>query len=179
MLRRTVAARRALARQHSPGGPYHPPEGTETSCTWNDECPALSLKINYLRHTIASHQAWDAANPDPAYPAGRHAIEIADLQRGLANCVQIASVKCRDQPRWVPAPQPSESPEERSERIKHQLYEALPYALAVVVIGIAAACILIEPCGIAVAGALAVVLGAEELALVLAILGIGVEEGAT
>ena len=79
----------------------------------------------------------------------------------------------------MPAPEPRESPEERSERIKHQLYEALPYALAIVVIGIAAACIILEPCGVAVAAALAAVLGAEELALVLAILGIGAAEGAT
>lgn len=166
---RQAVARRTLARQGG-GGPYHPPVGTPMGCQMTDTCPEISLKINYLRHTIQSHQEWDATHPDPAWPGGRHATEIADLQRALANCTAIATAKCTGQPRWVPAPEPRENPEERAERVKAQLYEALPYALAVVVIGLVIACVIIEPCGVAVAAALAAVLGEEALALVLGIL---------
>jgi hypothetical protein len=158
-----------IARQ---GGPYHPPVGTPMACNVNDSCSELSTKINYLRHTIRSHQDWDIANPDPNYPGGRHAAEIADLQRALANCTAIHNQRCTGQPRWIPVPaeQPQENPEQRAERIKQQLYEALPYAVAVVVIGLVVACVLIEPCGVAVAAALAAVLGEEALALVMGIL---------
>lgn len=153
------------------GGPYHPPEGTELSCSMDDSCSALSQKINYLRHTIRRHQEWDAANPDPAYPNGRHALEISDLLRALANCTQIANTKCANQPQWVPAPKTEKTPEQRLEEIKQQLFDALPWAVAIAVIGIVAACIIAEPCGAAVAAALAAVLGAEEVAIVLGILG--------
>jgi hypothetical protein len=139
-------------------------------CTMDDDCSTLSTKINYLRHTIESHQAWDAANPNPAYPGGRHAAEIADLQRALENCKRIANLRCTGQPVWVPAEQPAENPQERLERVKRELYEALPYAVAIVVIAAVAACILAEPCGVAVAGVLAAILGEEALATVLAIL---------
>jgi len=156
------------------GGPYHPPVGTELSCSMDDElddCSSLSRKINYLRHTIRRHQEWDAANPDPAYPNGRHAQEILELLNALANCTQIANTKCANQPQWVPAPKPEETPEQRLEQIKQQLYDALPWAVAIVVIGIVAACIIAEPCGAAVAAALAAVLGEEAIAIVLSILG--------
>lgn len=73
------------------GGPYHPPEGTELSCGMDDDCSSLSQKINYLRHTIRRPQEWDAANPNPAYPNGRHAQEILELLNALANCTQIAN----------------------------------------------------------------------------------------
>jgi hypothetical protein len=169
-LRRAVT-RRTLARQvGGGGGPYHPPVGTPMGCTEADSCSAISTKINYLRHTIRSHQEWDAANPDPRWPGGRHAGEIADLQRALANCTAIATRKCTRQPVWVPAEQPAENPNERTERVKRQLYEALPYAVAVVVVGLVIACVIAEPCGAAVAAALAAVLGEEALAAVIAIL---------
>jgi hypothetical protein len=166
-LREAVQAR-TLARQHTPGGPYHPPAGTPMSCTMNDSCPEISTKINYLRHTIRRHLEWDQANPDPAWPDGRHAAEIADLQRALGNCVLIASTKCRNQPEWVPVP--VESPDERTERVKRQLYEALPWAVAVVVIGLVVACVIAEPCGAVVLAAVAAVAGEEALATVIAIL---------
>ena len=160
-----------VSRQHLPGGPYHPPEGTELACSMDDDCSSLSTKINYLRHTIRRHQEWDAANPDPRYPGGRHAIEIADLIRALENCTRIANTKCTNQPEWVPAEQPQEDPQARRERVERQLYEALPWAVAVIVIGLVIACVVVEPCGAAVLAALAAALGAEELAIVLGILG--------
>ena len=46
-LARAVAGRRVVARQHQPGGPYHPPAGTEMRCTMDDDCSTLSTKINY------------------------------------------------------------------------------------------------------------------------------------
>ena len=95
-----------LQRQHDPGGPYHPPEGTELSCTSSDTCSQLSLKINYLRHTIRRHQEWDAANPMPQYPNGRHSQEIAELQNALATCIGH-TVRCRNQPVIIPVPDPA------------------------------------------------------------------------
>lgn len=168
---RQALTRRSLARQVG-GGPYHPPVGTPMACTEADSCSAISTKINYLRHTIRKHQEWDAANPDPRWPGGRHAGEIADLQRALANCTAIASRRCRGQPQWIPVPDPVpvEDPEERAERVKRQLFEALPYALAIVVVGLVIACVIAEPCGAAVAAALAAVLGEEALAVVIGIL---------
>jgi hypothetical protein len=94
----------AAAAGHAPGGPYHPPEGTELSCTMADSCSQLSLKINYLTHTIESHQAWDAANPDPAYPGGRHAMEITELTTAVNNCKDIYTTKCTNQPKFFPVP---------------------------------------------------------------------------
>ena len=161
-------------RQHEEGGPYHPPEGTELSCGMDDSCSDISTKINYLRHTIKRHQEWDIANPDPAYPQGRHFQEILDLGRALANCIRIAQTKCRNQPEYVPVPQeehqPQEDPEQRQQRVRQQLYDALPWAVAVVVIGLVIACVIAEPCGAAVLAALAAVLEAEEMAIVLGIL---------
>ncbi|WP_052731170.1 eCIS core domain-containing protein [Spirosoma radiotolerans] len=95
---------RIVQRQHEPGGPYHPPEGTDLRCTSTDTCSQLSLKINYLRHTILRHQQWDIANPTPDYPNGRHAVEIAELQNALANCIGH-TVRCRNQPTTVPVPE--------------------------------------------------------------------------
>jgi len=161
----------AVARQHAPGGPYHPPTGTEIGCSVDDDCSTLSTKINYLRHTIESHQTWDRLNPDPRYPLGRHYLEIQDLMRALANCTRLANMKCTNQPQWIPAEQPQESPEERRARVERQLYEALPWAVAAVVVGLVIACVVLEPCGAAVLAALVAVLGAEELAIVLGILG--------
>ncbi len=159
-------------RQHEEGGPYHPPEGTELSCSMNDSCSAISTKINYLRHTIKRHQEWDAANPDPAHPQGRHFQEILDLGRALANCIEIAQTKCRNQPEYVPVPehQQQEDPARRQERVRQQLYDALPWAVAVVVVGLVIACVIAEPCGAALLAALAAVLEAEEMAIVLGIL---------
>jgi hypothetical protein len=70
----------AIAGMAASGGPYHPPEGTPMSCSMQDTCPQLSLKINYLNHTIRAHEIWDRQHPDPAYPQGRHFDEIADLR---------------------------------------------------------------------------------------------------
>ena len=141
-------------------------------CTWADDCSSISTKINYLRHTIKRHQEWDQANPDPRWPGGRHALEIADLQRALAICTQIASTKCRDQPQWVPvpAPAPEEDREQLAQRVRAQLFEALPWAVAVVVVGLIVACVILEPCGAAVLAAVAAVGGAEAVAAVVAIL---------
>jgi hypothetical protein len=95
-----------LQRQHDPGGPYHPPEGTSLRCTITDSCSTLSLKINYLRHTIRRHIEWDIANPMPDYPGGRHAQEIAELQNALANCIEQHQRRCTRQPEVVPVPVP-------------------------------------------------------------------------
>ncbi|WP_428070439.1 DUF4157 domain-containing protein [Chryseobacterium gambrini] len=94
---------RKIQKQHLPGGPYHPPEGTVISCSSSDTCSQLSLKINYLRHTIQSHIAWDIANPNPAYPSGRHADEIIELQNALQNCINY-TIRCRNQPIFTPVP---------------------------------------------------------------------------
>src|SRR5262249_10284476 len=75
----SVARLPMLQRQHQPGGPYHPPEGIELRCTDLDDCSTLSTKINYLKHTIHSHEQWDVEHPNPNYPGGRHAQEIAEL----------------------------------------------------------------------------------------------------
>ena len=91
-----------LVAGHAPGGPYHPPDGTKLRCSMLDSCSMLSLKISYLKHTIESHIAWDRANPDPAYPGGRHAIEIADLTNAVGNCKIIYTTKCTNQPKSVP-----------------------------------------------------------------------------
>lgn len=93
----------AVQKQHSPGGPYHAPEGTDLRCSSSDTCSQLSLKINYLRHMIRSHTQWDVANPDPQYPGGRHAQEIAELSNALANCIGH-TVRCRNQPEVIPVP---------------------------------------------------------------------------
>lgn len=169
-LRRAVAARRVLSRQHDEGGPYHPPEGTLMACSMADGCSSISTKINYLRHTIRRHQEWDQANPDPRWPGGRHAAEIADLQRALSNCIAIASTKCRGQPIYIPVPESQESREERAERVRRQLYEALPWAVAVLVVGLVVACVIAEPCGAAVLAAVAAIAGEEAVATVMAIL---------
>lgn len=165
---RPAAAALRVARQHSPGGPYHPPEGTEMSCSMADDCSSLSTKINYLKHTIASHQQWDAANPNPAYPNGRHYDEIQDLLRALANCKQIANTKCTGQPEWHPVP--VVDPAVRREQVEQQIRDALPWAVAALVVGLAVACAIAEPCGAAVLAAMAAILSEEALATVLGIL---------
>jgi len=169
LTRQALMSGRTLARQT--GGPYHPPTGTSMSCSMADDCSAISTKINYLRHTIRSHQEWDQANPDPNYPGGRHAAEIADLQRALANCIAIAGTKCRGQPQWVPVEERApENAQQRAERVRRQLYEALPWAVAVLVVALVVACVVAEPCGAAVLAAVAAVAGEEALATVIAIL---------
>ena len=94
-----------LQRQlkHDPSGPYHPPEGKKLRCTELDDCAALSEKIAYLAHTIESHEKWDAANPQPDYPKGRHGDkEIPDLETALENCKALHTTKCTNQPQWLP-----------------------------------------------------------------------------
>jgi hypothetical protein len=71
-----------------------------------DDCSTLSLKINYLEHTIASHVTWDRDHPNPAYPSGRHVDEIADLRRAVENCKAIYTTKCTNQPIFYPVPVP-------------------------------------------------------------------------
>jgi len=100
-----------VQRQHNPGGPYHPPEGTSLRCTITDSCSSLSLKINYLRHTIKRHIEWDVANPNPAYPGGRHAQEIVELTNGLANCIEHYQIRCTRQPQVIPVPVPVPVPD--------------------------------------------------------------------
>ncbi len=102
-LQQATTATPAIQKQHGPGGPYHAPEGTDLRCTSSDTCAQLSLKINYLRHMIRSHQEWDVINPDPNYPGGRHAQEILELSNALANCI-AHTVRCRNQPQIIPVP---------------------------------------------------------------------------
>jgi hypothetical protein len=168
-LRRAMAPGRMLARSN--GGPYHPPVGTPLSCSMADSCSDISTRINYLRHTIRRHREWDQANPDPRWPGGRHAAEIADLERALANCTAIASVKCRGQPVVIPVPQErTETAQERAERVRRQLFEALPWAVAVAIVALVVACVIAEPCGLAVLAGAAAVGGTAAAAAVLAIL---------
>jgi RHS repeat-associated protein len=90
-----------LGLQHTPGGPWHPPDGIQFSCDWGDDCSTLSWKIDIFKRVIASHTAWDAANK-----TNRHAGEIADFKRGLDNCIEIHQQKCTNCPNSQPAPQP-------------------------------------------------------------------------
>lgn len=97
------------------GGPYHPPAGVSLSCPPADNCPTLSLKINYLRHTIASHIAWDNAHPMPAWPGGRHAQEIRELTNAIDNCKDLYTRLCTNQPKFDPVVVPEEAPEGAAE----------------------------------------------------------------
>ena len=103
-----LVSEQPLQQQHDPGGPYHPPEGVKLRCEESDSCASLSTKINYLKHTIRSHIEWDNAHPDPRYPGGRHAQEIADYQRALARCIEHHQRRCTQKPTEMsrePAPE--------------------------------------------------------------------------
>ncbi len=102
----------------APGGPYHPPLGTQLKCTSSDGCAALSGKMWVLMRMINSHQLWDWINPPPR-GGGRHAQEIADLWRAYANCQALHKKKCEgncppsapnNNPQVVPIPVPSPAP---------------------------------------------------------------------
>lgn len=126
------------------GGPYHPPEGTELRCGPDDDCSTLSLKINYLRHTIRRHREWDIAHPMPQYPDGRHAQEIAELENALSNCIDY-TVRCRNQPQWIPATETQEEGEEEqaSQQERSTIEKALiALGLSVALVGLVAMAIL-------------------------------------
>jgi uncharacterized protein RhaS with RHS repeats len=92
------------------GGPYHPPDGVSTRCTWVDSCPELEGKMFILRRMINSHQGWDWNNPPPR-GGNRHAQEIADLWRAYARCFSIYFAKCTGNcPFSGPSPSPSPAP---------------------------------------------------------------------
>lgn len=112
-----------ILRQHSEGGPYHPPEGTDLRCGPEDTCSSLSTKINYLRHTIRMHQNWDAQNPNSDYPLGRHHDEIQQLLNALRRCIN-ETIRCRNQPVFTPAPQENESTQTDSS--SHQQSQEIP-----------------------------------------------------
>jgi len=105
---------------HATGGPYHPPEGVQLKCTLFDDCASLSLKINYLKHTIQSHVAWDITNPMPQWPGGRHAQEIQELSAALETCIEWHQTKCTGQPQWYPVPVevPAEEAAEAAEAVE-------------------------------------------------------------
>jgi hypothetical protein len=173
-VRRTVPIVRPLTamptlQRQAQGGPYHPPEGFPTSCSMSDSCAALSLKVNYLAHTIFRHRQWDIANPRPGYPHGRHHEEIQDLQRALENCKQIHNTKCTNQPRWIPAEQEQEEEdrEREWEEVKRRIFEALPYAVAILAVAALVACFATGVCGAAI---LAGAVGAAAAAVVILIL---------
>jgi len=150
--------------QRQGGGPYHPPEGTDLRCRRGDTCPQISLKINYLRHTIRRHIEWDQANPNPSYPDGRHAEEIADLQRALARCIQEAA-RCRRQPEYRPVSQ--EQPQEAERRVRDTIPSWLLALLGAVATAALVACFATGVCelGIVIGG-----LGAAAAAALLFIL---------
>ncbi len=74
---------------HNPGGPIELPEDRVNKCKGTDSCPVLEGKMRSFIIVISSHQIWDAANPDPRWPCGRHCDEIADFVNGLKHCYQI------------------------------------------------------------------------------------------
>lgn len=168
-----IAATSQVQRNGGGGGPYHPPKGLSTSCSMTDTCSSLSLKINYLRHTIKRHEEWDRDNPRPGYPRGRHYDEIQDLRRALVNCLQIAKTKCTGQPVVVPVPQEQEQEEEQPQssrrwtQVEHEIMDALPYVVAIAALALVAVCFASGVCEIA---ALVGALGAGAAAIVVDIL---------
>jgi RHS repeat-associated protein len=88
---------------YRPGGPYHPPTGVKTSCTYGDSCQTLKGKMAVLMRVIASHQGWDRQVPRP-HGGNRHAGEIADFWRAYANCQSIYEMKCKNDTPNCPVP---------------------------------------------------------------------------
>jgi RHS repeat-associated protein len=74
-------------------GPWHPPAGVRAGCTNSDSCSQLAGKICLLNKMLKSHTGWDQHVPPPN-GGGRHAQEIADLWRALANCQALYASKC-------------------------------------------------------------------------------------
>jgi len=114
-----------IQRQPGSGGPYHPPAGVEMRCTSADTCPALSQKINYLKHTIKRHVEWDAAHPNPVYPGGRHAQEISELTNALNNCIAHHQSRCTNQPEYHPVP------EQETERVTDEAARRVAVAASI------------------------------------------------
>lgn len=80
----------------SDGGPWHPPAGVSSGCTGLDSCREILGKVWLLTKMIASHQGWDWHNAPPR-GGGRHAEEIANFWRALANCQDLYLKKgCAD-----------------------------------------------------------------------------------
>lgn len=103
-----------LGLQQQSGGPYHPPDGVKTKCTCLDTCASLSLKINYLKHMIASHVAWDLA-----HKTNRHANDILERGNNLQICIEFHRQKCRNkQDPPPPVLVPQEQPATRTERVR-------------------------------------------------------------
>ncbi len=71
------------------GGPEDVP-GYEspTRCSGEDSCEELARKADLFREAIRIHRSWDRT-----YHPGRHAQEIDDLGRGLANCMSLYGSK--------------------------------------------------------------------------------------
>ena len=89
-------------------GPWHPPAGVHTKCTEDDSCQAITGKMWILQRMINSHMGWDSVMPRPR-GGNRHATEIADLWKQLAECQALAAEKCKNcdkQPKWNPVPIP-------------------------------------------------------------------------
>ncbi len=89
----------SLGLQHSPGGPWHPPDGVSTGCRETDSCSELSNKMRLLKKMIAKHIEWD-------YERGTtiHADDIAQLRNAYQKCVSIYLKKCanRGTPKLTP-----------------------------------------------------------------------------
>jgi len=77
------------------GGPWHPPAGVKTKCTWADPCDVLDAKMWVLQKMIGSHEGWDRTMPSPR-GGGRHAQEIGQLYAQFAECQAIYAEKCPD-----------------------------------------------------------------------------------
>jgi RHS repeat-associated protein len=75
------------------GGPYHPPPGVSTSCSWDDSCSVIQAKMSLLQRMIDSHTGWDRNMPPPR-GGGRHSVEIAQFWKQYANCQAIYEGKC-------------------------------------------------------------------------------------
>ena len=74
------------------GGPWHPPAGTKTKCTRDDSCSEITAKMYVLSKMINSHTGWDRSMAPPR-GGGRHADEIAQLWKQLADCQAIYKEK--------------------------------------------------------------------------------------
>lgn len=84
----------ATGYKHAPGGPYHPPKGIRTRCTYADTCPMLETKMNFKIMMIAAHVSWIKDHPKDK---ANHPEEVSNEMASLDKCREIYEAKkCYD-----------------------------------------------------------------------------------